>query len=139
MPQAYSALKNAYDNPLLRLNTAQVEASEWLRNNIDENQNASVIGPPGELLQKVWWMASYSHRTSFFFEGFLKWKTYAENREEIVRYHLLNDYIVVDYTDVSLISDRSFVENLQEFEKNNLQNHTLLYNKNGVKVYKYKA
>ncbi len=139
VPQAYSTLSQAYDSPLLRLNNAQTEVSEWLKNNIQENENVSVIGPPAEIMQKIWWMASFSHRTTFFFEGFLKWKTYENNREEIIRTHLLNDYMVVDYSDIALLNDRSFAEQLQAFEKDKLQNHTLLYDKNSIKVYKYGA
>lgn len=141
MPDAYSRLNNAYDSPIDRLNSAQIEVSEWLKQNTNEDQNISVIGPipqVPQLLQKVWWMSSYSHRTSQLFEGFLTWKIYAENREEIVKQHLLNDYTVVDYSDIALLQDRSFVEKWQQFEQQNLQNHTLIYNKNNIKVYKWK-
>jgi len=84
-------------------------------------------------------MASFSHRTSFYFEGFLRWSTFEENREETVSYHLLNDYIVFDYSDIALISDRSFVERWQQFEQENMGNHTLLYNKDNIRVYKFEA
>ena len=90
-------------------------------------------------MQKVWWMASFSHRVSHYFEGFLTWKIYEENREETIKHHLLNDYIVVDYSDIALLSDRSFVNTWQEFEKANLANHTLLYNKDNIRVYKYES
>jgi hypothetical protein len=139
MPQAYSTLNNAYDGPFLRLNEAQIEVSEWLQDTISEDQNVSVIGPPPQIMQKVWWMASYSHRASHYFEGFLTWQTYEENREETVRYHMLNDYIVMDYSDIALLSDRSLVEQWQAFEQQNLANHTLLYNQNNIRVYKYET
>ncbi len=138
MPSAYSALNNAYSSPLLRLNDAQIEVSEWLKDNTNENQNVSVIGPIPEIMQKVWWMASYSHRTSYYFEGFLTWKTFEKNREETVRYHLLNDFIVFDYTDIALL-DRSLAERWLAFEQQNFANHTLLYNRNNIRVYKYEA
>src|SRR3989338_4874846 len=139
LPAAYSTLNQAYDNPFIRLNPSQIEVSEWLLQNTNENQNVSIIGPPAEILQKVWWMASYSHRTSQFFEGFLKWKIYEENREEIVNYHLLNDYIVVDYSDIGLLQDKAIMEQWQLFEQDNLAKHKLLYNKGSIKVYKYEA
>jgi hypothetical protein len=88
-------------------------------------------------MQKVWWMASYSHRTSFFFEGFLTWKTFEKNREEVVKQHLLNDYLVMDYSDISLLNDKTLAQRWQEFESRFLANHTLLYNKNNIKVYRY--
>ncbi|MCH8329187.1 MAG: glycosyltransferase family 39 protein [Nanoarchaeota archaeon] len=136
-PAAQSTLDNAYDSPLIRINPAQVEVSEWLKDNIDENDNVSVIGPPPEIMQKVWWMASYSHRTSHYFEGFLTWGTFEENREETIRYHILNDYVVFDYSDIALLSDRSLVEQWLAFEKQNFGNHTLVYNKDNIRVYKY--
>jgi len=138
-PVAYSTLNDAYDSPLLRINPAQIEVSEWLKDNIDDNVNVSVIGPPSQIMQKVWWMASYSHITSHYFEGFLTWGTFEENRDEIVRYHVLNDYIVMDYSDIALLSDRSMVERWQQFENQALANHTLLYNKNNIRVYKYET
>jgi|SRR3989338_7735911 len=136
-PAAYSTLYKAYDSPFIRINPAEVEVSEWLKDNIGENDNVSVIGPPPEIMQKVWWMASYSHRTSHYFEGFLTWGTYKENRNETIKYHILNDYVVFDYSDIALLSDRSFVEKWLAFEKENFGNHTLLYNKNNIRVYKY--
>jgi len=138
-PVANSTLANAYNSPLLRLNLAQIEVSEWLKDNIDENQNVSIIGPFPDIMRKVWWMASYSHRTSAYFEGFLTWKTFAENREETVSYHLLNDYIVFDYTDIALLRDRSLVDRWLEFERQNMDSHKLLYNKENIRVYKYEA
>ncbi|MDP3766116.1 MAG: hypothetical protein Q8R04_06405, partial [Nanoarchaeota archaeon] len=129
MPPAYSTLSQAYDGPIIRLNKAQMEVSEWLKNNIDENQNVSIAGPPPEIMQKVWWMASVSQRVSLFFEGFLTWGRY-KDKPEIARYHLLNDVIVMDYSDIALLSDKSFAERWLDFERQNLANHTLLYNKN---------
>ncbi|MBU90219.1 hypothetical protein CMO94_01650, partial [Candidatus Woesearchaeota archaeon] len=104
-----------------------------------ENQNVSVIGPFPDIQKKAYWMASYSHRTSYFFEGFLIWDMYKENREELVRSHLLNDYVVFDYTDIGLLQDRSLVEQWLEFEKQNMGSHTLIYNKDNIRVYKYEA
>lgn len=137
-PGAYSTLNNAYNSPLSRLNGAQIEVSEWLKDNTNENQNVSIIGPVPEIMQKVWWMASYSHRTSYYFEGFLTWPTFEKNREETIRYHLLNDYIVFDYTDIALL-DRSLVERWLQFEQQNMGSHKLLYNKNNIRVYKYES
>ena len=60
-----------------------------------------------------------------------------ETKEKIARNHILSDYIVFDYTDIGLLSDRSFVERWQAFEQQNFANHTLLYNKDNIRVYKY--
>ena len=139
LPAVHTTLDGAYDSPFLRPNAAQVEVSEWIKDNTDENQNVSVIGPFPDIQKKAYWMASYSHRTSYFFEGFLIWDMYKENREELVRSHLLNDYVVFDYTDIGLLQDRSLVEQWLEFEKQNMGSHTLIYNKDNIRVYKYEA
>ena len=139
MPIAFDSLSTAYDSPIIRLNQDQIEVSEWIRDNTDENQNVSIIGPPDQIMQKVWWMASFSHRTSYFFEGFLTWKTYKDNREETIRTHLLDDYIVVDYSDIALFQDRSLIEGWQKFESENLVNHAVVYEVGNIKVYKYES
>jgi hypothetical protein len=51
----------------------------------------------------------------------------------------LNDYVVFDYTDIGLLQDRSLVEQWLEFEKQNMGSHTLIYNKDNIRVYKYEA
>jgi len=137
MPQAYSTLDQAYDSPIIRLNAEQIEVSEWLKDNIDVNQNVSIIGPPPEIMQKVWWMSSFSHRVSSFFEGYITWITFKNNREDTIISHIANDVLVVDYSDISLFSDRSFVERWLLFEQQNLANHTLLYQTDRIRVYKY--
>jgi hypothetical protein len=140
MPFAFSTLDNAYNSPLIRLNPAQIEVSEWLKDNIPEDRNVSIIGTPEQLDKKVWWMASYSHRVSHYFEGFFTWSSEdEETKQRIASGHLLSDYVVFDYSDIALLSDRSFVERWLEFEQRNMANHTLLYNKDNMKVYKYES
>ncbi len=139
LPQAYSTLNEAYDSPIIRLNAAQTEAAQWMKENIPVEKNVSIAGPPPEIMQKVWWMASVSHRISNFFEGYLTWKTYENNRQEVISNVLINDYIVFDYSDIELLSERSFVEKWAAFEQRYMGNHTLLYNKNSIRVYKYET
>ena len=152
MPKAYSELDNAYDSPLLRLNSEQIEVSEWLKDNIDENQNVTIIGPwqvfpqkfiqdryIPDIMQKVWWMASYSHRVSNLFEGFLRWGYWEDNREVIIRDHIFNDVIVMDYTDLVLLGNKDLLDYWISFEKQSLANHTLLYKTDKIRVYKYES
>lgn len=136
-PQAYATLDGAYDSPLVRLNAAQIGASEWVQRNVPEGENVSVMGPPEQLMKKVWWMASYSHRTSHYFEGFLRWETYADERNETIRQHLLNDYLVLDYSDIGRLQDQSLARQWQEFERRQLANHTLIYDRDMIRIYKY--
>ena len=96
MPQAYSTLNTAYDDSIMRLNSAQIEANEWVEKNVPVGKNVSVAGLPLEIMQKAWWMASVSHRVTDPFEGYLKWGTYKDNREQVVTNVLLNNYIMFD-------------------------------------------
>ena len=140
-PLAFKALDTAYDGPLARLNPSQIEVSKWLEENLEENDEVSIIGVPDFVLQKVWWMTSISHRPSYFYEGFLKWgKEFAENREERVRNHTLNDYLVLDYSDISRYQQlQPLYQQWLTFEEQNLGNHTIKYTtKDGtIKVLKY--
>lgn len=136
IPPAYSTLEQAYSSPIARLNPAQIEVSEWLRQNTPEDQNVSIIGPPQQLMQKVWWIAAYSQRIGHYFEGFLVWNSY-KDKPEIARYHLLNDVIVMDYSDIALLSDQRLVEQWLAFEKQTLVNYSLLYSRGNIRVYKY--
>jgi hypothetical protein len=137
-PQAYSTLNKAYDSPLLRLSPAQIEVSEWLKNEIPEDQNVSIAGTPGQLFQKIWWMSSFSHRTSFYFEGFCTWKTYASNREQAVKNTVFNDVMVFDYTDILLLSDRTSAEKWFEVEQKYFAAHIKpVYDKNNIRIYKF--
>jgi hypothetical protein len=138
MPQAYSQLDGAYDSPIIRLNSAQIEVSEWLKETISEDQNVSIIGPPPQIMQKVWWMSSYSHRVSHFFEGFLTWNKYKDDPRVEVG-HLVEDYILFDYSDIGLLSDRSLANQWLGYEQQNMGNHTLVYNKDDIRVYKYET
>jgi len=135
-PQAKTSLESAYNSPFSRLNPEQIEVSEWLMQNIPEDQNISVIGPPPQLMQRTWWIAGYSQRVSHYFEGFLTWGRFKDN-PEFAKYHLLNDYLLFDYSDIGIISDRRLAEQWINFEQQNMRNHTLVYNKNNVRVYHY--
>jgi len=136
-PAAYSILSSAYDSPIIRLVPAQMEASEWIKQNVPEDMNVSVMGPPWDGMgQMVYWISSYSLRISLPFEGFLTWKKY-KDKPEIARYHLLNDYVMFDYSQIGMLQDRRFVDQWLAFEQQYMGNHTLLYNKNNIRVYKY--
>jgi hypothetical protein len=136
MPQAQSTLSQAYDNPIIRLNPSQIEVGEWIKNNADASANVSIIGPPSQIMSKVWWMSSITNRVTNYFEGFLTWKKYKDD-PAIARGHLLEDYILFDYSDIALLSDRGLVDQWLAFEQQNMGDHTLIYNKDNIRVYKY--
>ena len=136
-PQAHSTLDQAYDSPVIRLNPAQIEVGEWLKGNTDENANVSIIGPPSQIMSKVWWMSSITNRVTNYYEGFLTWRKY-KNNPDIARDHLLDDYLIFDYSDIALFS-RELTEQWLAFEQQNMGNHTLIYNKDNIRVYKYEA
>ena len=136
-PQSYSTLDQAYDSPIIRLNAAQIEVGEWLKVNSDESTNVSIIGPPPQIMSKVWWMSSITNRVTNYFEGFLTWGKYKDD-PEIARGHLKEDYIVFDYSDIALFS-RELTEQWLAFEQQSMENHTLIYNKGNIRVYKYET
>jgi len=43
---------------------------------------------------------------------------------------------MVDYTDLILLNDRAGIENLRQFELDELKNYTLLYDKNNIRIYR---
>ncbi len=51
----------------------------------------------------------------------------------------MNDYIVFDYSDIDLLSDKSLSNQWIDFEKTNMGNHTLIYSRGNIRVYKYEA
>jgi len=120
-------LKGAYQG-LSRINQVQYEASLWVMENVPVAYNVSVVGVPDQLYKQLPWMAIFSQRLNRHFESFTA---------EEARQHLLNDYIFVDYTNSILLNDPARIKSLQEFESAALENFTLLYNKNNIRIYKY--
>lgn len=126
---------NTSDGFFTALSEPQYNAAEWILKNVPGDHNISVLGIPHQssflsaTAKKIRWSAAVSQHVSRFY--FL-----VEDKAEASR-RLRNDYIMLDYTMLGPIGDKDTFSRMQEFEKNELANYTLLYNQNGIRVYKY--
>lgn len=126
---------NTSDGFFTTLSEPQYQAAEWILENVPSNYNISVLGIPHQpnflsaTAKKIRWSAAISQHVSRFY--FL-----VEDKTEASR-RLRNDYIMLDYTMLGPIGDKETFSRMQEMEKNELTNHTLLYNQNNIKVYEY--
>jgi hypothetical protein len=123
---AYPTLKNAYSG-LSKMNSAQFEVSEWLMENTELDENATIIG--SLIFKRSRWMAAISQRPFSYFS------TISLDDEKFLE-HLNKDYFIVDYSDFILLNNKNAIAQLQTFESSVLANHTQLYNKNNIRVYK---
>ena len=124
---AYPILKNAYGG-ISRMNQAQLEVSSWLLENTEEDQNATIIGTP--IFKRTRWIAAMSQRITNYVS------TISLDDEKFVN-RLMNDYTVMDYSDLVRLNDQQAISQLQAFESAVLSNHSLLYDRNNIRVYKY--
>lgn len=111
--QATPALKEAYAG-IERITPSQYEASQWLMQNSNPEDNTNQIGTLTQAKSR--WMAFLAHR-------------------EISYYASLNNsrYFLLDYSDRVLIGDEDTVAKMQAFEKT--IKGTLVYDKNYIRVY----
>ena len=114
------------------LNHQEVEAAQWMLDNTPISTNISVLGIPyqDQLLdatsKKIRWFAAMSQHVTRFYQ-------LREDKDATLR----EFYVLMDYTMLGPLNDRKTLEEMQTFEKTVLANHTLLYDKNNIRVYKY--
>lgn len=115
------------------LTEPQFQAAQWILENVPSNYNISVLGIPHQsnflsaTAYKIRWFAAVSqHVTRFYY--------LREDKEELLKSK--DWYIMLDYTMVGTLNDRQTFEDMQEFEKTKLANHSLVYDKNNIRVYK---
>ena len=125
---------NTSDGFFSALNEQEYEAAQWILKNAPGSANVTVLGiphAPDNLLsvtsKKIRWLAAVSqHVTRFYY--------LREDKEETLKSK--DWYIMLDYTMLGPLNDRQTFENMQLFEKDALANHTLIYDKDDVRVYK---
>ena len=128
--------KDTYNDFFSTLSKEQYLAAEWILENADPQYNVSVVGIPHQqnllpaTAKKIRWSAAVSQHVSRFYLLAL-----AEDKEEAER-RLKNDYMMLDYTMLGPIGDKETFDKMQDMEKNDLTNYTLLYNQNNIRVYK---
>ncbi|MBI2135295.1 hypothetical protein HYU09_04860 [Candidatus Woesearchaeota archaeon] len=136
-PAANSTLKAAYEHPFVRVNQDEIEATAWIESNIPEDGVISLIGPPDE--KKFRWLAFLSHRPFSNIVEYLTLEQYSENAQELFSKELHENYVMLDYTDIGRLQDRSHAERWLQFERIELADFTLLYDKNNIRIYKYET
>lgn len=114
---AYNQLKDAYSG-IIRITPVQYETAEWLKKNIPEDANVSTVGVL--IMQKDRWLRYISWRYIYPYKETAPTPT----------------YMLFDYTDFMGIGDTNKIEQIASFEKHIMENNTVVYNKNNIKVYK---
>ena len=119
------------------INREEAQASQWVLENIPQEYNLSVLGIPHQdnvisaTAKKIRWMAAVSQHVNRFYY-------LMDNKEEVLKSP--NWYIMLDYTMLLPLKDtepfKTMLNDVIEFEKNKLANHTLVYNQNNIRVYK---
>ena len=119
------------DGFFVSLNQAEYNSGQWLLENVPDSYNITVLGIPytSNFLEltakKIKWLSAVSQHV-------LRFYYLLDNRGE----YLKNNYVLLDYTMVGPLNDKETFDEMQSFEKNNLANHTLVYDKNNIRVYK---
>ncbi len=119
---ANRSLKGAYSG-ILRINPYQYELAQWLRQgNVPED--AAIYHQGSIFLAKTRWIWFIGHRHLI-----------SSERHSVDEYNVT--HVIMDYSDFALIGDQNTVNNLQEWEKQNLINNTLIYDKDYIRVYEF--
>lgn len=126
--------KNTYNDFFATLNEAEYQAGQWVLENVPASANISVLGIPHSdqflpaTSKKIRWLAAVSQHVNRFYY-------LLDNKEGILK----SDewYIMLDYTMLGPLNDRKAFDDMQLFEKTNLTNHDLVYDKNNIRVYKF--
>lgn len=120
------------------LSHEQFQAAEWVLENVPITHNISVFGLPYQeqfkhgTARKIKWFNAVSQRLVSFLYDF-------ENEEEFNEEHLYKDYVMLDYTMLGPLNDQKSFNKMQEIEKTTLSNHSLLYNQNNIRIFKYES
>ncbi len=103
-----------------RINPAQYEAAEWIRNNLPQNADIYDFGTLG-----------YQ-----YYGGKVKWLGVLSQRHFVVEDREINqtDYVFVDYSDVLLLKSQEYANLIQNFETS-FQNLRPVYNNNNIRIY----
>lgn len=124
---------NTIDGFFSTLNAQEYQAAQWILENVPASTNITVLGIPHAenvlsiTSKKIRWFAAVSqHVTRFYY--------FLENKEDILK---SKDWdIMLDYTMVGPLNDVETFNYMQSFEKNISTTHTLIYDKNNIRVYK---
>jgi len=116
---AGKSLDEAYQG-IVRLNPSQYELTGWLTNT-PENENLYHMGALSSAKTRWIWMRGQRFIATF-------------PDHKIEDYNI--SYFIVDYSDLALIGHKEGLAQLQEWEKQNMINNTIVYEKDYIRVYK---
>ncbi len=118
--EASKSLKGAYGG-ILRINPYQYEVSNWVRESkIPENAEIYHMGAIS--LAKTRWLWMIGHRYLI-----------SSEREDIKEHDVT--HVVMDYSDFALMGNQDAANQLQEWERQNLANSSMIYETNFIRVY----
>ncbi len=120
---AYKLLNNAYSS-IYRITPAQYDVAEWMRKNIPETADVYEFGT--YMLTKKKWIRAIS----------LTHETWDGDSILPKRNATISDYVMIDYSDIIAAGDKGNFDELQAWEKSNLADSKLVYDKYYIKVYK---
>lgn len=104
-----------------RINSMQLEAAEWIKENLDERAVIYSYGTLGfqNYGSKVKWM------------GVLSQRRFATDERDLN----ITNHIFVDYSDARLLGNQDYANAIQQFEQT-IQNGSIIYDKNFIRLYK---
>jgi len=130
---AYETLRGAYGGPLQRINRHQYEAAEWMNKNLELEDDIFDVFTWLIVrdLNNIIWIQTIAQR---HIRGVkLPWQnTTLEGKDEFQ--HDAN-YVLVDYSKLVIANAMAEINKMQEWEKTFLQNETLVYDKNNIRIY----
>ena len=123
----YSQLKGAYGNDLSRITSAQFNAAEFIGEKLPDDAQVYITGTLS--FNKKKWIWALSHKS-------MAWQVVPViNTIDIKNCEPKCTHAFVDYSDLALAGAGKEINELQEWEKNNLADASLLYDKDNIRVY----
>ena len=121
---SYNSLKEGYAG-ILRLTPFQLEAADWMKQNLPENSDVLLKGTA--IYAKKKWIQAMSFRH-------MDWDSEFPDKKK-------HSYVLLDYSDYAIMKNQKELDSLQQFEKQYLENVSLIWqgNQNLIKVYKLES
>ena len=128
--KAYTTLKQAYP-PILRMTPAQYEAAQWIDENLAEYVIIYSIGTI--TYPKTRWIHMFSHKATI--PGIYVSMEKAANITIDFPLTKKVTHLLVDYSDYLLINNQDKINEIKLFEEKYASDASLLYDKQGIKVF----
>jgi len=131
----YNTLSTAYSNPLQRINVYQYTAGEWMKNNLkpDDDVYDAFSSLIFRDINNVMWLQSIAQRQIRGVK--LPWQNNTSPGLETLINHDAT-YVLVDYSRLVIANAGAEATTMQNWEKEFMQNETLVYNKDNIRIYK---